>query len=104
MLPADRPRGPIAPPPASSAPGQGHLPVLLAEVLAALDPARAPGPVLDGSILSDDYVEDAEVRYRPCFTGAFVGLCCQDLSGQRLHADFDGFEYRELDAPEMASH
>ena len=54
------------------------------------------GPILDGSILSDDYVKDVHVRYRPCFTGAFVGLCCQDLSGQGLHADFDWFEYREL--------
>lgn len=55
------------------------------------------GPLLDGSILSDDYVEDIAVRYRPCFTGAFVGLCCQDLSGRNLHADFEWFEYRELD-------
>jgi xylan 1,4-beta-xylosidase len=28
------------------------------------------------------------------FTGAFVGLACQDLSGARLHADFDSFSYR----------
>lgn len=55
------------------------------------------GPVLDGSILSDDYVEDSEVRFRACFTGAFVGMCCQDLSGRNLHADFDWFSYRELD-------
>ncbi len=55
------------------------------------------GPVLDGSILSDDYVEDIEVRFRACFTGAFVGLCCQDLSGQGLHADFDWFDYREIE-------
>ena len=54
------------------------------------------GPVLDGSILSDDYVRDGSARYRPAFTGAFVGLCCQDLSGQRLHADFDWFEYKEI--------
>ena len=54
------------------------------------------GPVLDGSILSDDYVQDAENRYRPAFTGAFVGICCQDLSGRKLHADFDWFEYEEL--------
>ena len=53
------------------------------------------GPVLDGSILSDDYVEDIQVRYRPCFTGAFVGMCCQDLSGRNLYADFDWFEYKE---------
>jgi xylan 1,4-beta-xylosidase len=64
---------------------------------------RAVGPVLDGSILSDDYVEDAEIRYRPCFTGAFVGLCCQDLSGQGLHADFDGFAYLEFEIPEMGN-
>jgi len=54
------------------------------------------GPVLDGSILSDDYVENIEVMFRPCFTGAFVGVACQDLSGQGLHADFDFFQYREL--------
>lgn len=54
------------------------------------------GPVLDGSILSDDYVQDAEVRYRPAFTGSFVGMACQDLTGRRLHADFDWFDYEEI--------
>jgi xylan 1,4-beta-xylosidase len=54
------------------------------------------GPVLDGSILSDEYVEGHPGPFRPCFTGAFVGLCCQDLSGRNLHADFDWFEYLEL--------
>ncbi|MCR9251434.1 MAG: glycoside hydrolase family 43 protein [bacterium] len=54
------------------------------------------GPELNGSILSDDYVQDIENRYRPAFTGSFVGICCQDLSGQRLAADFDWFEYKEL--------
>jgi len=53
------------------------------------------GPVLDGSILSDEYVEGYPGPFRPCFTGAFIGLCCQDLSGRGLHADFDWFEYRE---------
>jgi len=53
------------------------------------------GGVLDGSILSDDYVRDEENRYRPAFTGVFVGLCCQDLTGQGLQADFDWWEYRE---------
>lgn len=53
------------------------------------------GPVLDGSILSDDYVRE-DVRYRPAFTGAFVGLCCQDLSGGRRSADFAWFDYKEL--------
>ncbi|HKL78962.1 MAG TPA: glycoside hydrolase family 43 protein, partial [Mobilitalea sp.] len=47
------------------------------------------GPVFDASILSDEYT----VPNR--FTGAFVGLCCQDLSGQRKPADFDYFEYEE---------
>ena len=51
--------------------------------------------LLDGSILSDDYVRDGH-RYRPAFTGSFVGLCCQDLTGQQQFADFDWWEYREL--------
>jgi xylan 1,4-beta-xylosidase len=51
---------------------------------------------LDGSILSDDYVRDNSNRYRPAFTGAFVGLCCQDLTGQKHYADFDWFNYKEL--------
>ena len=45
------------------------------------------GPVLNGAILSDDYNHLG-------FTGAFVGLCCQDISGQRLPADFERFVYR----------
>lgn len=28
------------------------------------------------------------------FTGNFIGVACQDLSGGRLHADFDHFSYR----------
>jgi xylan 1,4-beta-xylosidase len=51
---------------------------------------RMPGP-LDASILSDE----AAVPGTPNFTGAFVGMCCQDLAGTRRHADFDWFEYRE---------
>ena len=44
----------------------------------------------DASILSDEHAV-------PCgFTGNFVGLACQDLSGARKHADFDWFEYREI--------
>jgi len=54
------------------------------------------GPSLDGSILSDDYVEHAERHFHPCFTGAFYGLACQDLSGQNLEADFEYFEYQEI--------
>ena len=32
------------------------------------------GPVLDASILSDDYVQDGSDRYRPIFTGTFVAV------------------------------
>lgn len=44
----------------------------------------------DPSILrvEDDY-------HQLSFTGAFVGLCCQNLTGQRIHADFASFIYRE---------
>lgn len=47
------------------------------------------GGYFDSSILSDDYMEPVQ------FTGAFVGLCCQDLSGLRKPADFDYFKYKE---------
>ena len=54
------------------------------------------GPVLDGSILSDDYVQESGTDYfYPAFTGAFFGLCCQDLAGKKQHADFSYFSYRE---------
>jgi len=56
---------------------------------------RPIGPTLDGSKLSDDYVREGSNRYRPAFTGAFVGICCQDLSGQGCHADFDWWDYNE---------
>ena len=51
---------------------------------------RMPGP-LDASILSDE----AAAPGTPNFTGAFVGVCCQDSAGTRLPADFDYFAYRE---------
>jgi xylan 1,4-beta-xylosidase len=43
------------------------------------------GPVLDMSKLSDDYGNFLH------FTGAFVGLCAQDLRDARATADFDFF-------------
>lgn len=46
------------------------------------------GPELDATVLSDDAGQSGD-----CFTGAFFGLCCQDLTGSRLHADFDWFDY-----------
>jgi xylan 1,4-beta-xylosidase len=45
----------------------------------------------DASILSDE----ASAPGAPNFTGAFVGMACQDMSGAGLVADFDWFEYRE---------
>src|SRR5699024_11465045 len=39
--------------------------------------------------LSDDYIDGGGF-----FTGAFVGMQCQDTSGQNLHADFDYFVYQ----------
>jgi xylan 1,4-beta-xylosidase len=45
----------------------------------------------DASILSDE----ASAPGLPNFTGAFVGMACQDLAGTACHADFDWFEYRE---------
>ena len=52
------------------------------------------GPVLDASILSDEY---ATYDKKFGFTGAFVGICCQDLTGRRKVADFDYFEYTGRD-------
>ena len=45
----------------------------------------------DASILSDE----ASMPGAPNFTGAFVGLACQDMAGTGRPADFDWFEYRE---------
>ena len=42
--------------------------------------------------LSDDYINQGGF-----FTGAFVGMHCQDTSGRRLHADFDYFKYEEIE-------
>ena len=43
--------------------------------------------------------DEATAPGLPNFTGAFVGVACQDMSGAALHADFDYFEYveREFD-------
>jgi xylan 1,4-beta-xylosidase len=49
------------------------------------------GCELDASILSDEHA-------LPCgFTGNFIALACQDISGGKLHADFDFFEYEVLE-------
>lgn len=50
------------------------------------------GPVLDATILSDDYCAEYG---QEGFTGAFVGICCQDLAGKKRYADFDWLYYEE---------
>jgi xylan 1,4-beta-xylosidase len=45
--------------------------------------------IFDASIVSDE----AGPPFYPNFTGAFVGMCCQDLSGERRPADFEYFDY-----------
>jgi len=49
-------------------------------------PWRAIGPELDAGKLSDDYD-------RLGFTGAFVGMACQDFRLQKFPADFSLFTY-----------
>lgn len=48
---------------------------------------------LDASLLSDEAGKGEGAQ----FTGAFVGMCCQDLAGTRKPADFDFFSYRSLE-------
>jgi len=45
----------------------------------------------DASILSDE----AQMPGSPNFTGAFVGMACQDMAGTAAVCDFDWFSYRE---------
>ena len=52
------------------------------------------GATLDYSLLSDEAGKGDGAN----FTGAFVGMCCQDISGEALPADFRFFEYREFEA------
>jgi xylan 1,4-beta-xylosidase len=47
----------------------------------------------DASILSDECLAPGQAH----FTGAFVGMACQDMAGTALPADFDFFEYRGRD-------
>jgi len=48
------------------------------------------GPALDAGQLSDDY------EGKLGFAGTMIGLCVQDLSGTKKHADFDYFSYRSV--------
>ncbi len=53
----------------------------------------APAETFDASILSDE----AAMPGTPNFTGAFVGMACQDMAGSGIFADFDYFDYVERD-------
>jgi len=55
------------------------------------EPWRWLPQLFDASILSDE----ATAPGLPNFTGAFVGMCCQDLAGTAMPADFDYFEYAD---------
>jgi xylan 1,4-beta-xylosidase len=50
------------------------------------------GPVLDASVLSDE----AGQGDHGCFTGAFVGMAANDLSGRAMPADFAYFDYKNV--------
>jgi xylan 1,4-beta-xylosidase len=47
--------------------------------------------VFDALRLSDEYGQGG-------FTGAFFAMACHDISGRRMPADFDWFEYRDLES------
>jgi xylan 1,4-beta-xylosidase len=51
------------------------------------------GPACDMAMLSDEATL-TNPGGRAGFTGTLVGICAQDLSGRKMHADFDYFEYR----------
>lgn len=48
------------------------------------------GGYVEYSKLSDEYFKE---RGHERFTGAFIGICCQDFTGENIHADFDYFSY-----------
>lgn len=47
------------------------------------------GPLVNAGFLSDEACDEG------WFTGAMIGICCQDLSGFGKYADFDYFEVKE---------
>lgn len=53
------------------------------------------GKTLDVTHLSDDYSDEKTTGLR--FTGTFVALCCQDVSGSRKTAKFRCFDYKGCD-------
>ncbi len=62
-------------------------------------PWTAIGPALDTAMLSDEFATRFVNGFARSFgfTGNFIGLACQDLSGRGLAADFDHFSYESKD-------
>lgn len=48
------------------------------------------GSYVEYSKLSDEYFKERSIER---FTGTFIGICCQDFTGENCYADFDYFEY-----------
>jgi xylan 1,4-beta-xylosidase len=63
------------------------------------DSWRDVGGPLDYSLLCDEVGKGEGAN----FTGAFVGMCCQDVTGTAQPADFRFFEYREFDESPVSS-
>ena len=57
---------------------------------------QLPG-IFDGSILSDDYIREGSDKYRPAFTGTFVGIACQDFTSEKIWVDVHWLKYQELE-------
>lgn len=57
------------------------------------------GPTLDASALSDEAGRGVHAN----FTGAFVGMAAQDLSGRSCPADFLYFKYRSIPGESVSS-
>ncbi|MDR3412460.1 MAG: glycoside hydrolase family 43 protein [Formivibrio sp.] len=101
--PADWPDGRLVFPLADPVPLPGEGPVRLRLEITqiqlqfsyALDSASwcRIGPALDAMILSDEAGQGESGN----FTGAFVGMCANDMTGSALQADFDYFEYQDLE-------
>lgn len=51
------------------------------------------GDYVEYSKLSDEYYKERGLER---FTGTFVGMCCQDFTGENVYADFDYFTYEPL--------
>ncbi|MFD0260626.1 glycoside hydrolase family 43 protein [Kitasatospora indigofera] len=106
-------RGRYSEPAAPVAVGAGRLRLRLSVAGAAARFAWAPadtghrpreiGPELDAARLSDDYAtvgDEATGHYTGWgFTGAFVGVSAQDLTGARLRAEFSAPVYRPAGPP-----